>query len=309
LRRVSTSDPSRLSPATPIGRTPIAGRRLVAGEYIVDVTREGLLPVSFSARVGPGQELRVNRRLAPLTKGRERMVPVDAGIAKLRGGAAISVSAFMIDAYEVTNEDFARFVTSGGYANAALWPETMIVDSRSVPRSQALRKLLDRTNLPGPRGWSGGTFPETKAKHPVSGVSWYEAAAFAQWIGKELPTHVQWWRAAMDTAADGFPWGTDARTAERRANFGEVGTREVGAFPSGVSPFGCYDMAGNVREWLRDTQPGGSRRGVTGGSWLDPTYMFEPSHLEWFDPAYANEAIGFRLVAPSAAAVRQESAR
>jgi formylglycine-generating enzyme required for sulfatase activity len=215
----------------------------------------------------------------------------------------------MIDAYEVTNEDFARFVTSGGYANAALWPETMIVDSRSVPRSQALRKLLDRTNLPGPRGWSGGTFPETKAKHPVSGVSWYEAAAFAQWIGKELPTHVQWWRAAMDTAADGFPWGTDARTAERRANFGEVGTREVGAFPSGVSPFGCYDMAGNVREWLRDTQPGGSRRGVTGGSWLDPTYMFEPSHLEWFDPAYANEAIGFRLVAPSAAAARQESAR
>jgi formylglycine-generating enzyme required for sulfatase activity len=59
-------------------------------------------------------------------------------------------------------------------------------------------------------------------------------------------------------------------------------------------------MAGNVREWLRDAQPGGPRYSVTGGSFLDPTYMFEPSHLEWFSPTYANEAIGFRLVAAAA---------
>ena len=199
-------------------------------------------------------------------------------------------------AYEVTNEEFARFVTAGGYANPAYWPDAMSVDGRSVPRSQALQKFVDRTNLPGPRFWSGGTFPEGKGRHPVTGVSWYEAAAYARWAGKRLPAFAEWWRAAMDTAADGFPWGKDAKTAETRANFGQTGTREVGSYPAGLSPFGCYDMAGNVREWLADAQPDNSRRAVAGGSWLDPVYMFEPTHLEHFDPAYANEAIGFRLV-------------
>jgi formylglycine-generating enzyme required for sulfatase activity len=250
--------------------------------------------------VVPNRELRVTRRLAAVTPGHERMVAIDAGVAKLPAGSP-NVPAFLIDAYEVTNEDFARFVSSGSYANAALWPDTLIVDGRSVPRAEAMRAFVDRTRLPGPRGWSGGAFPEAKGKHPVTGVSWYEATAYARWLGKELPTHAQWWRAAMDTMGDGFPWGTDAKTAESRANFGQAGPREVGAFPSGVSPFGCYDMAGNVREWLRDTQPGGARRSVAGGSWLDPAYMFEPSHLEWFDPVYANEAIGFRLMAPLAA--------
>ena len=308
VRRVGSTDPSQVSPPLSLGRTPIAGRRLVAGEYVVDLSGDGVVPVSFLARLPPGQELRVSRRLAASTKGRERMVPVDPGIPTLPGNTT-NVPAFLIDAYEVTNEEFARFVTSGGYANAALWPDTMVVEGRSVPRLDALRKLVDRTNLPGPRGWSGGAFPEAKARHPVSGVSWYEASAYARWVGKELPAHAQWWRAAMDAHGEGFPWGTDAKTAESRANFGQVGTREVGAFPSGVSPFGCYDMAGNVREWLRDAQPGGSRYSVTGGSFLDPTYMFEPSHLEWFNPTYANEAMGFRLVAPLAAAAGPEGAR
>jgi formylglycine-generating enzyme required for sulfatase activity len=306
VRRIGSSDPSQVSPPLSLGRTPIAGRRLVAGEYVVDLTGAGLVPVSFLARLTPGQEFRAHRLLAPSTKGREGMIAVDAGVATLPAGT-IQVSPFLIDAYEVTNEEFARFVTSGGYANAGLWAETMLVDGRRVPRVEALRKFVDRTNLPGPRSWSGGAFPEGKAKHPVSGVSWYEASAYARWADKELPAHAQWWRAAMDARADGFPWGMDAKTAESRANFSQAGTREVGAFPSGVSTFGCYDMAGNVREWLRDAQPGGARYSVTGGSFLDPTYMFEPTHLEWFNPTYANEAIGFRLVAPARAPTTEGS--
>lgn len=308
VRRVASADPSKLSAAIPAGRTSAASRLLVAGEYVVDVKGDGLLPISFIAHVTPDHELRVSRQLAAKSKGHEGMVPVDGGVAKLPAGD-VSVPAFLVDANEVTNEDFARFVTSGSYANAALWPQTLMVDGRSVPRADALRKFVDRTNLPGPRGWSDGQLPEAKAKFPVNGVSWYEASAYARWLGKDLPTHAQWRRAAMDASGAGFPWGTDAKTAESRANFSQVGTREVGAFPSGVSPFGCYDMAGNVSEWLRDTQPGGWRHGVTGGSWLDPVYMFEPSHLEWFDPAYANEAIGFRLVARLAKAAGPEGAK
>jgi formylglycine-generating enzyme required for sulfatase activity len=92
---------------------------------------------------------------------------------------------------------------------------------------------------------------------------------------------------------DTFPWGADVGSG--RANFGLETTRPVGFYPTGLSRFGCYDMAGNVREWLRDRQDG-ERRAVIGGSWMDPSYMFELSHVEWFDPGYSNEAFGFRLV-------------
>ena len=135
-------------------------------------------------------------------------------------------------------------------------------------------------------------------RHPVAGVSWYEAAAYARWLGKELPGREQWWRAALGDTRGAYPWGNDVKTAEIRANFGLVGTRPAASYPLGVSPFGCLDMAGNVREWLRDPAPDSTLRLVVGGSWEDPSYMFELSHTESFDPAFANQAIGFRLVRP-----------
>jgi serine/threonine-protein kinase len=141
----------------------------------------------------------------------------------------------------------------------------------------------------------------------VTGVSWYEAAAFARWRGKRLPSLAEWRRAAVADAREGFPWGKEARTADLRANFSLTGTRPVGSSPSGLSPFGCFDMAGNVREWLADGRADDARKSVAGGSWMDPSYMFEPSHLEWFEPAYGNEAIGFRLVLPIAATAGKET--
>jgi formylglycine-generating enzyme required for sulfatase activity len=295
VRRVSSSDASQLSAPTDLGLTPIVDHAIVAGEYIVDLTGEAVLPVSLRARVAPGQPVRLTRELAKANSAYEGMVSIPAGQANPLG-KPVNVPVFLVDAYEVTNDQFARFINAGGYANATFWPATMIVNGRSVPRVEALRLFVDRTNLPGPRAWSGGRFPDGQARHPVSGVSWYEASAYARWVRKELPTLAQWWRAAMDTAAEGFPWGADTRTAEKRANFGHDGTKDVGSLPSGISVFGCYDMAGNVREWLRDEQSGSARRSLTGGSFLDEMYMFEPSHIEWFDPTYANESIGFRLV-------------
>jgi formylglycine-generating enzyme required for sulfatase activity len=91
-----------------------------------------------------------------------------------------------------------------------------------------------------------------------------------------------------------FPWGSDGLTVEQRANFGLAGPVTVGSMRLGVSPFGAHDMAGNVREWLASVADP-RRRTVVGGSWQDPTYMFEPQHAETFDPAYASPAIGFRV--------------
>ena len=101
-----------------------------------------------------------------------------------------------------------------------LWPETMIKDGQPLARSKARATFVDRTGLPGPGTWSNGQFPEGRFDHPVVGVSWYEAAAYARWSGKDLPSFAEWWRAALDDRASGFPWGGAGRSAEQRGNFG-----------------------------------------------------------------------------------------
>jgi len=255
-------------PAIRLGRTPLAGRRLVAGEYLIRLAAPAGDPLELLATIEAGKELRLARSLP------------SEGLARVDEGAP-----FRIGRHEVTNAEFLKFVAAGGYRDAALWPA-----------GTPLAKLVDRTGVPGPRHWSGGAPAPDKGPHPVTGVTWFEAAAYARWSGKDLPTADQWWRAALGSTGGVFPWGRDVRTAELRANFGLAGSQPVGSHPAGVSPFGCYDMAGNVREWLRDPAPDGKRRIVVGGSWQDPSYMFERSHEEAYDPAFASDAIGFRVV-------------
>jgi hypothetical protein len=284
-------------PAVTIGLAPVTARRLVAGEYLVRLAADRVNPVEFLVRVEAGKDLRVVRKLLPSTAASDGMTLIDEGGSPV-SPQGVAVPAFLIDKYEVTNARFLRFVAAGGYRDQTFWPETLVVNGRPTPWAAALQAFVDRTGLPGPRSWSGGSFTEGKGDHPVVGVSWYEATAYARWLGKELPTREQWWRAALGDARGAFPWGNDVRTAEIRANFGLVGTRPVGSYPLGVSPFGCFDMAGNVREWLREPASDPALRSVVGGSWEDPAYMFELSHTEAFDPAFANQAIGFRLVRP-----------
>ena len=295
---------TRLQPAATPSRLPLPGsdtapvaRPLVAGEYAIEFAARGRTPLTLRVVVGKGETTTVRAGLAPAARGSEGMVLVPEGDVVLPSGLE-RVPAFLIDRHEVTNAEFQKWVGAGGYDKVSLWPEEMPMGGRALDRRAALARLVDRTGVHGPRSWSGGTFPEGQATHPVTGVSWYEAAAFARWSDKQVPTLAQWRRAAVDAAPNGWPWGRDLRTAELRANFSQVSTQPVESNPAGLSPFGCFDMAGNVREWLQDTNGRDRRRGVSGGSWMDPSYMFEISHLEWFDPGYANEGIGFRLVAP-----------
>jgi eukaryotic-like serine/threonine-protein kinase len=273
---------------------PPAGRRLVAGDYVAEITAPGHNPVTLYVLVSPGKDATLASTLVRSRTGTEGMILVPAGDVFL-GSASQRVPDFLIDRHEVTNARFLQFVSAGGYTNRALWPDSMVVGGVVTTREAALEKLIDRTGVHAPRNWSGGTYPTGQAEHPVTGITWYEADAFARWAGKQLPDTARWRRAAIGGAREVFPWGADVGTAQERANFSLEGTRPVGSYPAGLSPFGCYDMAGNAREWLRDSQSG-ERRAVIGGSWMDPSYMFELSHIEWFDPAYANEGFGFRLM-------------
>ena len=176
-----------------------------------------------------------------------------------------------------------------------------------------MRLFTDRTGLPGPREWRNQEFPEGEARHPVTGVSWYEAAAYAEYAGKALPTLWQWEKAARDgqwTHFEGvvMPWVLVAPTASSydRANSYGRGTEPVDAFAFGISPYGAYNMAGNVGEWILNER--GAGYGAMGGSWEDAGYIFNSGEAR---PAIdASGAVGFRLVSrPAAGSADQGSGR
>ena len=279
-----------------LGTSPIAAWPLVAGEYLVHVEIPERQPLEFLAALSPGDTVAVRPVLLPNDSTSGGMVLVGAGNAP--GGPP--VDAFLMDRYEVSNAQYLRFVGVGGYRDTALWPDTLVLGGRALERDEALRIFVDKTGLPGPRGWLNGRPPDGRSEHPVAGVTWYEAAAYARWAGKELPTAHQWWRAALGDGPGPYPWGGDASSTEIRTNFGLAGTAPVGSHPLGVSPWGVHDLPGNVREWLGGFRAEDHRRIAVGGSWQDPSYMFEQSKAEYFEPGFASDLIGIRLVRPLA---------
>jgi formylglycine-generating enzyme required for sulfatase activity len=117
--------------------------------------------------------------------------------------------------------------------------------------------------------------------YPVSGVSWYEAAAYAEFVGKSLPTIYQWFQAAS--------LGIDSSILET-SNFSGKGPAPVGSY-GGLGPFGTYDMAGNVKEWCFNSQ--GSRRYILGGASTEPKYMYQETDAR--PPLDRSATNGFRL--------------
>jgi iron(II)-dependent oxidoreductase len=160
------------------------------------------------------------------------------------------VPAFFLDRYSVTNEQFYRFVRAGGYDDLEMWPREVW---------PGVMKFTDQTGHPGPRDWENGRYPQGKANHPVVGVSWFEAFAYARWVGKRLPTSAEWQKAGgwpeqlSGGACNRYPWGDVFEP--RRANLWATGvgqTVPVHEFAKGATPNGIYQMSGNVWEWLDD---------------------------------------------------------
>jgi formylglycine-generating enzyme required for sulfatase activity len=137
----------------------------------------------------------------------------------------VTVRDFSIDKTEVTNSHFARFLSDG---NGSYYVSSMkIVKNGKGYRAQ-----------PG------------YENHPVVYVSWYGAKRYCSWAGKRLPTEAEWEKAARGTNGRTYPWGE--RIDSTKANYSNGGTTPVGSYPAGVSPYGVYDMVGNVWEWVAD---------------------------------------------------------
>jgi eukaryotic-like serine/threonine-protein kinase len=196
---------------------------------------------------------------------------------------AVKLRDFWIDRREVTNREFKTFVDAGGYRNRAFWQQPFTKDGRSLTFDEAIALFTDTTRRPGPATWELGSYPEGQDDLPVTGVSWYEAAAFAAYEGKSLPTIYHWSRVAEQRFSG---------IVVPRSNFGGQAAMKVGA-SGGINRFGAIDMAGNVKEWCSN-RADDSRRYILGGAWDEPPYMAnDPDARSPFERA---TNFGFRAV-------------
>jgi eukaryotic-like serine/threonine-protein kinase len=267
-----------------LGNTPLNGITLPKGFFRWKLSS----PAAGDLVAGLPSSNSMNFALDALHASPAGMVPVSeqnwvAMISFIGVVGPYKIPSFYLDRFEVTNRDYQKFVDSGGYAKQEYWNEKFTREGREIPWTEAVAAFRDTTNRPGPAGWVGGHYAEGQADVPVSGVSWFEASAYAVFVGKSLPVLPQWYMGAPPD---------DARYIVPVSNIPGGAPAPVGAY-KGVGPHGTYDMAGNVREWVANADDNDNRF-ILGGSWKSPSYFsYSPEALSPFDRSQEN---GFRCV-------------
>jgi ergothioneine biosynthesis protein EgtB len=213
----------------------------------------------------------------------------------------VYLDTYWIDRYPVTCKQYRVFIEAGGYQNSQWW-------------STAGWQWLQENPVQEPLYWS---FAPTWDNHPVCGVSWYEADAYARFVGKRLPTEAEWEKAASWDTRLGcrrtYPWG-EASPQTHHCNHDQTTrqTTPVNAYPAGQSAYGCYDMLGNVWEWTSSWFDGyegfvsypyrgysqvyfdGQHRVLKGGSWATRPWAMRSSFRNWYYPSIRQILAGFR---------------
>jgi formylglycine-generating enzyme required for sulfatase activity len=183
---------------------------------------------------------------------------------------------FWIDRYPVTNRQFCDFLLACGNKKEG-----------RVAWLDHERSRIGKRFAPEP-GYE---------QHPVTGVNWYGANAFAAWAGKRLPTEQEWEKAARGVDGRRYPWGEEF--GSQRCNTAESGIKDtspVGQFGEvGCSIYGCEDMAGNVWEWTASPwSKDGERRVIRGGSWFSFHDLAACAYRDGYNPGFRSDLIGFR---------------
>lgn len=222
----------------------------------------------------PVTDIMVEIPAGPFTMGS------DTGAEDEAPAHEVDLPAFEIDRFEVTNADFSVFVDATGYQT----------DAEKEGRT---------------RNWRSAG--EGKDNHPVVFVSWNDAVAYCEWVGKRLPTEAEWEKAARGTDGRLYPWGDDWDPSKTNVkDTGLRGTAVVGSFGAGASPYGAEDMAGNVWEWTADwyePYPGsdfesdyfGQRfRVLRGGAWFETPDFVRTTVRNANTETAASDEIGFR---------------
>jgi serine/threonine protein kinase/formylglycine-generating enzyme required for sulfatase activity len=294
-----------------IGATPIINYQIGWGDYLVTLEKDGYSSVQRIASSFPiikefpvlRHGVNVKAELIELNEEFNDMVFIPGGDYKIVSWSIpdsriVTLGDFFIDKYEVSNEKYKEFISAGGYVRREYWKHPVYKDGKEIFWKDAMQLFTDRSKLPGPRSWINQEYPADRGNYPVTDITWYEAAAYAEFRGKSLPTVYQWEKASRNGIPNNqgisMPWGViyTLDSPIGRANFNGKGPESVDNYEFGISAFGCYNMAGNVKEWCRNKSPDGYLQ--TGGSWEDPYYVY--SDFGSYPGLYSSGLLGFRCV-------------
>lgn len=275
-----TTPPVSQPPASEAARAkaiPDEASRVKTGleaDYVKPSDKPPRHPASATQRRGADDVEMVYVAAGPFTMGDTH----GDGEEDERPAGRLTVPAFWLDRTEVTNAQFARFARAArdsGLARGDKW-----------------------------------VLEEGKDQHPVVNTPWRVAVAYCRWAGKRLPTEAEWEYAARGTDGRKYPWGDawDDRHARFDGNRGGQGAAPVGSYPTGISPFGALDMAGNVWEWVstlyrpypyfsrdgREIASTQDRHVFRGGSWVLSPWDLRASNREFGEAGYRSVYIGFR---------------
>jgi serine/threonine protein kinase len=235
-----------------LGVSPIDGVRSPIGFFRWKIEKSGYETVwaaatSWDIALAPKDQfipydlVRVLDEKGSIPEGMVRVSGAETPIGKL--------DDFLIDRYEVTNEQYKEFIANGGYRNRDYWKHEFVKDGKIMTWDEAMAEFVDQTDRSGPSTWQAGDYPEGQENYPVSGISWYEAAAYAEFAGKSLPTTHHWSIARGEyTPMIMWPQAGGYAIFAPFSNFQGKGTIPVGSL-QGITAYGACDMAGNVREW------------------------------------------------------------
>jgi serine/threonine protein kinase/formylglycine-generating enzyme required for sulfatase activity/dienelactone hydrolase len=276
-----------------LGVSPIENIRLPIGFFRFKLEKEGYEPV-YAVSSTFEMDLASTKLYVPKNTMRvlDKKGNIPSGMVRIKGEQVAHIGEigdFFIDKYEVTNKQFRGFVDKDGYRKREYWKQKFLKDGKELPWEEGVKEFVDQTGRSGPSTWQAGDYPEGQDAYPVNGISWYEAAAYAEFAGKKLPTLYHWGIAGEGGISSVLLTRGFYTFLAPMSNFSGNGAAPVGSNP-GMTSYGAYDMAGNVREWCWNESPKG--RIVRGGAWNDATYMF--SNLSQASPFDRSPKNGFR---------------
>jgi class 3 adenylate cyclase/dienelactone hydrolase len=273
------------------GTTPLKDAKFPRGYLRMEIRKKGFHTIEYAGpmayeRLGPDID---TLKLEATGSLPENMVRIPKKITPMlivgmeqHGGK--EVGEFLMDKFEVTNSQYKIFMDAGGYTNKSFWKYPVYLNGKVIPLEDALILFTDKTGRQGPANWEAETYPDGQENHPVTGISWYEAAAYAAYVNKQLPTVYHWGRIA-ETSRTEF--------IVPLSNYNGKSTTAVGSM-AGYNSFGIYDFAGNAREWCFNESNHPGFRFILGGGWNEPTYSFNDGYTQ---PALDRSAAnGFRCM-------------